>query len=153
MTMKQSLGNIYKNARQAAGLTQERWAECLGISAESVRQYEAGIIMPGEDVLLMMADISGMKILPYWHLSQKSRIASRILPELEEQKGLPEAVLALLIQIDDFREDGLRRLTRIAADGKISEDEEEDYQEALRQITELVRRAYALGYAETEEEP
>lgn len=151
MTMKRNCGNIYRNARQTAGLTQERWAECLGISVEAVRQYEAGTIMPGEDVLLMMADISGLKILPYWHLSQKSRIAAKILPELEEQKGLPEAVLALLIQIDDFREDGLRRLTRIAADGKISADETEEYETALRQIQELVRRAYALGYAETEE--
>ena len=151
--MKTDCGNIYRNARQASGLTQERWAEFLGVSVEAVRQYETGVIMPGEDVLLMMADISGIKALPYWHLSRKSRIAAKILPELEEEKGLPEAVLALLIQIEDFREDGLRRLTRIAADGKVSDDEAEDYEEALRQMTELVRRAYALGYAKGDGEP
>ena len=59
--MKENFGNIYFNARKAAGLTQERWAEFLGISPEAVRQYENGIIMPGEDILLQMADISGMK--------------------------------------------------------------------------------------------
>lgn len=145
--MKDDCGNIYRNARKAAGLTQERWAEYLGISPEAVRQYEGGIIMPGEDVLLRMADISGMKILPYWHLSQKSRLAAAILPELEEQQGLPEAVLALLIQIEDFKDSGLKKLLRIAADGKVDQNEAKEYAEAVAQLLELVKRAYALGYA------
>ena len=75
--MDRKSGNIYRNARITAGLTQERWAEYLGISPDSVRKYESGEMMPAEDILLMMADISGLKILPYWHLSQKSRIAGR----------------------------------------------------------------------------
>ena len=111
--MKEDCGNIYRNARKAAGLTQERWAEYLGISVEAVRQYENGAI----------------------------------LPELEEQKGLPEAVLGLLIGIDDFKTTGLPQLLRIAADGKVSRDEEEAYKAAVSQMMELVRLAYACGYA------
>ncbi len=145
--MEPNCSNIYKNARRAAGYTQERWAEFLGISTEAVRQYEAGAIMPSDDILLMMADISGEKMLPYWHLSRKSRIAAAILPELEEQQGLPEAVLALLIQIEDFKDDGLKKLLRIAADGKVDESEAQEYAEAVAQLLELVKRAYALGYA------
>ena len=145
--MKERSGNIYRNARQTAGLTQERWAEYLGISPEAVRQYEAGIIMPGDEVVLRMAEVSGMHILAYWHLVRKSRLAAQILPELEEQKGLPEAVLGLLIQLDDFREDGMKQLVRIAADGKIDEDETEDYLRILDQLRELLRRGYELGYA------
>lgn len=145
--MEPNCSNIYKNARRAAGYTQERWAEFLGISTEAVRQYEAGTIMPSDDILLMMADISGEKMLPYWHLSRKSRIAAAILPELEEQQGLPEAVLALLIQIEDFKDDGLKKLLRIAADGKVDDSETKEYAEAVAQLLELVKRAYALGYA------
>ena len=145
--MKEDCGNIYKNARRASGLTQERWAEYLGVSTEAVRQYESGTIMPGDDVLLMMADISGMKILPYWHLSRKSRIAGAILPELDDQKGLPEAVLGLLIGIDDFKQVGLPQLLRIAADGKISREEEAAYRQAMGQLMDVVRLAYACGYA------
>lgn len=147
--MQEDCGNIYRNARKAAGLTQERWAEYLGISVEAVRQYEGGIIMPGEEVLLRMADLSGMKILPYWHLSRKSRLAASILPELEDQQGLPQAVLSLLIQIETFEADGLKQLLRIAADGHVDENELPDYQNAVGQLTELVRSAYALGYAKT----
>ena len=146
--MKQGSGNLYRIGRQTAGLTQERWAECLGVSVEAVRQYEGGIIMPGDDVVLRMAEVSGLHILAYWHLVRKSRLAAKILPELEEQKGLPEAVLGLLIQMDDFREDGMEKLLRIAADGKVSEDETEDYLHAIDQLRELLRRGYELSYAE-----
>ena len=146
--MKERSGNIYRNARQTAGLTQERWAEYLGISPEAVRQYEGGIIMPSDEVVLKMAEVSGMHILAYWHLVRKSRLAAKILPELEEQKGLPEAVLGLLIQLDDFREDGMKKLVRIAADGKIDEDETEEYLRILEQLRELLRRGYELSFAE-----
>ena len=110
-TMKEHCRNIYQTARRTAGSTQEHWAEQIGVSVEAVRQYEGGIIMPSDEVVLRMAEVSGMLILPYWHLTRKSRIAAAILPELGE-KRLPEAVLGLLTQIDDFREDGMRKLLR-----------------------------------------
>ena len=146
--MKHNCENIYKTARKTAGLTQERWAEHLGVSPEAVRQYEGGIIMPGDDVVIRMAEVSGMHILAYWHLVRKSRLAAQILPELDDQKSLPEAVLGLLIQLDDFREDGMESLMRIAADGKVSDDERGSYIEALEQLREVLRSGYALGYAE-----
>ena len=145
--MKDNCGNIYRNARVAAGFTQERWAEFIGVSPEAVRQYEGDVCMPGEEVLLRMADLSGMKILPYWHLSRKSRLAATILPELDDQRGLPEAVLSLLIQIDSFQDNGMKDLIRIAQDGHVDENELPDYENAIRQLRELVRSAFALGYA------
>lgn len=144
--MKDNCRNIYRIARDAAGLTQERWAENLGISVEAVRQYEAGTIMPGDDIVLQMAEISGQLILPYRHLVRKSRVAAAILPELDDELGLSETVLSLLIQIDDFREDGLRKLTRIAADGKVSQEEADTYDEAMRQLQRLVALAMSLSY-------
>ena len=144
--MKEHCRNIYQTARRAAGMTQERWAEHVGVSVEAVRQYEGGIIMPSDEVVLRMAEISGMLILPYWHLTRKSRIAAAILPELGE-KRLPEAVLGLLTQIDDFREDGMRKLLRIAADGKVNDNEIAAYEDAMQQLTMLVEQALALGFA------
>ena len=139
--MKDDFGNIYKRARKTTVYSQEAWAGLLGVSVEAVRQYENGTIMPAEDILLTMAEISGLTILPYWHLQKKSRIAGAILPELEEQKGLPEAVLALLIQVEDFQANG------IAQDGRVDEDEAEAYDEAIRQLQRMIRKAYELGYA------
>ena len=127
-------------------MTQERWAEHLGVSVEAVRQYESEKIMPQEDVVLRMAEISGMLILPYWHLTRKSRIAASILPELNE-KSLPQVVLGLLTQIDDFREDGMRKLLRIAADGKVDASELAAYDAAIQQLKGVVEQALALGFA------
>lgn len=145
--MDKQSGNIYRNARVTAGLTQERWAEYLGISPDSVRKYEGGEMQPSDEIVLRMAEISGQLILPYWHLTRKSRIAAAILPELDEAKGLPEAVLALLIQMDDFREGGMQKLLRIAADGKVDESESADYESAIQQLSVLVSRAMSLGFA------
>lgn len=148
--MNLRLGKIYESARAASGYTQERWAEYLGVSTEAVRSYELGKYFPTDEVLLRMADISGNKALPYWHLSQKSRVAADILPKLEGTKSLPEAVLALLVQIEDFQEDGLKELMRIAADGKITRDEGPIFDDCLRQLQQLIQKAYALVYAEEE---
>ena len=146
--MNLALGKIYANARVASGYTQERWAEYIGVSTEAVRSYELGSYLPTDEVLLKMADISGMKALPYWHLSQKSRVAAEILPKLEGTKSLPEAVLALLVQIEDFQEDGLKELMRIAADGKITRDEAAIFNDCLTQLQKLMQKAFALTYAE-----
>ena len=95
----------------------------------------------------MTAEVSGQLILPYWHLTRKSRVAAAILPELDQELGLPEAVLSLLIQVDDFREQGLQKLLRIAADGKIDSSESQDFDTAMAQLLRLVSAAMALGFA------
>jgi len=148
--MEKHSENIYKRARRAAGLTQERWAEFLGISVDSVSNYELGIYPPPEDVVLQMADISGMKILPYWHLSTKNSAGSVVLPELEE-KRLPESLLSLFIQIEDFSGTVMRQLLEIGADGKVSDDEKEAFLLYLEKLDLVIRDAYAVRYAKETE--
>ena len=140
--------NIYRNARLTAGLTQERWSEYLGISPDSVRKYESGEMLPGDEIVIRMAEVSGQMILPYWHLSRKSRLAAAILPELEEQT-LSESVLQLLLQIEDFREKGMRKLLRIAADGKVDDEERHDFDQAVEDLKRMIQLAYAVGSSGT----
>ena len=144
--MEQECRNIYRNARRASGLTQERWAEVLGISPEAVRQYETGRILPSDEVVLAMAEVAGQHIIAYWHLINKSRVAGRILPEVR-RRTLPEAVLSVMCRIDDFTRGGLEDLKRLAADGKISADEIMAYGEAIAQMREVIQAAYELEYA------
>ena len=145
--MENDCRNIYRAARRAAGLTQERWAEVLGISPDAVKQYEAGKILPGDEVVLAMTEVSGLTALGYWHLVNKSRVAGRILPNLC-RRTLAEAVLNLLNKTDDFTRGGLEDLKRLAADGKISAEEVVAYGEALAQLREVIAAAYELEYAE-----
>ena len=120
--MEQEYRNIYRRARTAAGLTQERWAEILGISVDSVKAYEAGKTIPPDEIALGMSEAAGQQIYCYWHLLNKSRVAGQILQEVE-RRTLPEAVLTLLVRVQDFQRGGLQDLLRLAADGKIDQTE------------------------------
>lgn len=147
--METEYRNIYKSARATAGLTQERWSEVLGISPDAVRKYEGGQMLPSDEVVLRMSEVAGQHIVCYWHLLNKSRAAGRVLPEIRK-RNLPEAVLNLLVRINDFSRGGLEDLTRLAADGKISQDEVMAFGEALSELRELVAAAYEVEFAEKE---
>ena len=68
--------NIYAKARKATSLSQQSWAEALGVSVQAVRGYEAGAMMPADDIVLQMADLSGLQILGTKHLRLKSAVAN-----------------------------------------------------------------------------
>ena len=61
--MQDKYGNIYKRARATAGLTQERWAEQLGISVESVRLYESGAGLPSDEAVTRMIEVAVLPVL------------------------------------------------------------------------------------------
>lgn len=149
--MEQDCRNIYRRARTAAGFTQERWAEILGISADSVKAYEAGRTIPPDEVALGMSEAAGQQIYCYWHLLNKSRLTGAVLPEIRRRR-LPEAVLTLLTRVEAFSRGGLEDLKHLAADGKISADEVVAFGEALAELRELIAAAYELEFAERGEE-
>ena len=142
--MKQSKGNIYKNARRAAGFTQERWAEILGLSVESIRLYETGRCLPSDETAINMADLSGIGLLALWHLKEKSAIANDMLPELETVE-LPQAVIQLLCQLRDFKASTDELLT-IAADGYVSEDERGVFDEILETLDGIIKAAWQVKF-------
>ena len=48
---------IYQIARKTAGLTQEAAAERLALSVESLRAYETGQRIPGNDIAAAMMSV------------------------------------------------------------------------------------------------
>lgn len=48
--------NIYQAAREAAGMTQERAAELIGLSVESIRSYETEKRIPADETVIKMAE-------------------------------------------------------------------------------------------------
>lgn len=145
--MQEECRNLYYNARRTAGLTQERWAEALGISVESVRLYESGANMPSDEIALRMAEVAGQQIICYWHLLQKSKAAACLLPQVEK-KPLPESVLNLLVKLKSFLNDGMQDMARIAADGHVDEAERKAYNSALKQLRELLAAGMCVEYSE-----
>lgn len=148
--MQEECRNLYYNARRTAGLTQERWAEALGISVESVRLYESGANMPSDEIALRMAEVAGQQIICYWHLLQKSKAAACLLPQVDK-KGLPESVLDLLVKLKEFLHDGMQELARIAADGRVDPEERKAYNYALQQLRRLLAAGMCVEFTEEED--
>lgn len=148
--MQDNYRNICKIARQTAGLTQERFAEALDISVEAVRQYESEKIMPSDDVVTRMIEISSQPVLGYWHLLNKSRVAADILPEISEC-SLPQAVIQLICRIRDFGErHRTDDLMDIAADGRIDDTERELFNSIVTELDSVVQAAMTVKYAKGE---
>lgn len=149
--MQDKCTNIYKIARQTAGKTQERFAEMLGVSVESIKLYESGQNMPSDDIVMRMCEVSGLHILGYWHLSQKSRVAADILPTVYEC-SLPQAVIQLICKIRDFANNHRTDdLMDIAADGRIDETERERFDTIVAELNDLVQAAMTVKYAKVGE--
>ncbi|MBQ6396986.1 MAG: helix-turn-helix transcriptional regulator [Oscillospiraceae bacterium] len=144
--MENNCRNIYRSAREASGLSQERWATFLGVSAESVRLYESGRGLPSDEVVARMADVAAMPVLCYWHLKYKSGVANDLLPEVDVVP-LPQAVVQLLVEVRNFRTD-LDELLIIAADGLVDETESDRFLEILDRLQALIRAAIMVNYAE-----
>lgn len=145
--MERSFGFMFRNARKYAGLTQERWAESLGLSVDAIQNYEYGRNFPTEETVLLMADLSGYKILPYQYLSLRSRVGSEILPELVDRVSLPKAVLNLMMALEDVQKNAIPNLIQMAADGQISEDEASMFQDYLYKMDKLTQRIYEVKFA------
>ena len=135
--------NIYKTARLSAGLTQERAAEKLGISVESLKAYESYGRLPPSPVVDGMCIIYDAIYLAYQH----NRIASgeiKVIPEVE-QLDLPQAALRLINRVLEFadkRQD--RTLMQIAEDGVIDEDERPVFDAIVADLDELIKAAMEL---------
>lgn len=145
-TSDQPPRNIYKNARKYAGLTQERWAEAVGVAPCTIRSYESGEVIPADETVKIMAEVSGQPILCYWHMCNKSALAADTLPEVE-QLPLPQAVVQLLCAIKDFG-DYHSDLLEIAADGKVTTIEAAAWENIVARLDAVVKAAIQVKVAE-----
>jgi DNA-binding XRE family transcriptional regulator len=140
--------NIYAACRRRTGLTQEAWAETVGISVESVKRYESGERVPNNYIVLQMICASGDEGLAYRHLMNTSRHLD-VLPEAETGVPLPQAAISLINRVLDFADQHRhRQLLRIAEDGVVSAEERPLYNDILDELHEIVAAAYQVRYAD-----
>lgn len=138
--------NIYRTARLASGLTQERAAERIPVSVRSLADYEAGVCRPSADTVVRMSDIYDARYLAYQHLRETSDLAQRLIPDVGTT-ALPEATLQLLESIYEFADQHFdRRLISIARDGKIDDSEREEFDRIAARLQDIVRCALAVNY-------
>ncbi|MBR2583553.1 MAG: helix-turn-helix transcriptional regulator [Oscillospiraceae bacterium] len=127
-------------------MTQERWAEAVGVSVDSIRTYENGSVRPSDATVAAMCEISNHTALGYWHIRSKSDLAADTLPEVE-QLSLPQAVVQLMCAIVDFQEDH-GALMQMAADGRITSEEALEWQGIKKRLDQVIKAAIQVKVAE-----
>lgn len=136
--------NIYKIARKAAGLTQEKAAELLPVSVRSLRDYEEGQRIPGNDIVERMCVIYNAQHLAYQHLHETNSLMDRVVPVLEP-RGLMELAIRLYNRMEKLDRSGaLRRIMAIADDGTIDANERPEFEAIMEDITDLLTAGMEL---------
>lgn len=139
--------NIYAMCRKRTCMTQEQWAEAIGVSPESVKRYESGLRVPPNVVVAQMVDVSGEKALALRHIANTSGSLG-ILPEIADAnlQGATIKMINCVLRFVDAHRD--RQLLQIAEDGIISQEERPIYDQILAEIQELIAAALEIRYCE-----
>lgn len=137
--MPEEYQNIYKAARRAVGITQERAAELLCVSVRSLADYETGQRIPPGDVVDRMSTIYDNVALGIQHIRETNKLMARVVPELEE-RSLSEVTLRIYNRMIRFyRERKLDRLMEIAEDGKIDDTERPEHNEIISEMRDIIK--------------
>ena len=118
--------NSYQLAREELGLTREKASELLEtIAPERIEKIENERTVPRPDEVLTMAEKYKRPSLCNCYCSQQCPIGQRYVPFVTRRE-LPTIILEMLASLNAMNSKK-ERLIEIAADGKISNDEIDDF--------------------------
>lgn len=140
--MERKYPNLYQRARLSTGLTQERAAELLGLSPESLKQYEGGKTVPKDETVAKMVEVYHLPWLALEHAQATDTLG--VMPEVTP-RPLPMASIALRNRLQDAT-GRLDALLRIAEDGIIDEKERPDFDAICRDLDGIVGAALQVKY-------
>lgn len=128
--------NIYQLSREAAELTREAAAELLGyISADRIEKIESEKSIPHPDEILSMADGYKNPSICNYYCSHECPIGQEYVPEVSI-KELSQITLEMIASLNSL-EKQKERLIEITVDGKISDDEKEDFEKIQNQLSQI----------------
>jgi transcriptional regulator with XRE-family HTH domain len=133
--------NVYKHYRLRAAQynealsSREKASELLGISPSSLANYELGITKTVPvDMVVMMADLYKAPELRNLYCKHECPIG-RFRTLATEAKDLESITVRIINSLDDDEIRGMKKeLLTIAADGKITEDEQGDFKKILDRL-------------------
>ncbi len=135
--------NIYHLAREALNLTRAAASEKMGFISESrieKIEYEKTLPQP-EDVLAMSKAYKNPGLCNYY-CSRECPIGQEYIPEVKE-KSLSQIVLELLSSLNTLSKEK-ERLIDISVDGKITDDELQDFARIRSELASISMTVDAL---------
>lgn len=132
--------NLYQKTRESLQLTREAASELLeSIAPERIEKIENERSLPHPDEVLVMAEKYKLPRLCNYYCANQCPIGQKYVPEIKV-KDLSQIVLEMLASLNSMSKQK-ERLIEITVDGKITNDELEDFiyiQEELERISVAV---------------
>ena len=129
--------NIYHKTRESLSLTREAASELLEtIPADRIEKIENERVVAHPDEILRMAEKYKTPSLTNYYCANQCPIGQKYVPEIKV-KDLSQIVLEMLASLNSSNSKK-ERLIEITVDGKISDDEIDDFikiQEELERIS------------------
>lgn len=142
--MDKKCPNLYQRARLSTGMSQERAAELLGLSPESLKQYEGGKTVPKDETV----EAYRCPWLALEHAQATDTLG--VVPEVTP-RPLPMASIALRNRLQDAT-GRLDALLRIAEDGVIDEAERPEFDSIVVELRETMAAIYQVIYSGAKKE-
>lgn len=129
--------NIYQTTREKLGLTRESASELLGwISPERIEKIEnERVNNPNPDEVLEMAKKYKSPELCNYFCSQECPIGKQYVPEIKV-KDFSQIILEMVASLNSMHKKQ-ERLIDIAADGKIDNNELDDFIDIKRELERI----------------
>ena len=135
--------NIYQLSREEAGFTREKASEAMGcISDDRIEKIESEKSLPHPDEILLMSECYKKPELCNYFCSHECPIGQKYVPEVRS-KELSQIVLEILAHLNAMEEER-KRLIEISVDGRIADDEKEDFQKIQEKLEEVSRTVDSL---------
>ena len=147
--MNDDYRTMYARHRKAAGITQEKAAELLGVAVRTVSNWETGVCVPPDDKVALMCDAYPAPTLALEHLRASSALAAGLIPEAV-QLPLAQAVAQLLYCMRRFEQKHRADdLIWISSNGRVDEGEQTArWFEISDELQEIVTAAMQLRFAQ-----
>lgn len=135
--------NIYQLTREALGLSREQASTLLEtISPEKIAKIETEKMLPAPDEVMTMAIKYKKPELCNYYCAHECAIGKQYVPEVKV-KDLSSLVLEMLASLNSMRRKQ-ERLIEISADGKISNDEIDDFINIQNELEHISMTVEAL---------
>ncbi len=130
--------NVYQQAREDLNLTRAAASDATnGVLSESrIEKIESGTLNARPEDVVIMADIYNKPELCNYYCTKECQIGRRYVPEVKTVHDLPQIAMELLSNLNALNRDK-DRIIDITADGKVTENEANDFEVFRKHLSEM----------------
>lgn len=130
--------NVYQQARDALNMTRAAVADSTdGILSESrIEKIENGTLNAHPEDVMLMAKVYNKPELCNYFCTNECQIGQHYVPPVETIHDLPQITMELLSTLNSLNRDK-DRIIDITADGTISDDEHDDFNQFKQHLVEM----------------